>query len=80
MQQLWTLAWGHCNHDSARQTGFSATKVEAAKCQKYHDLQNNYHFQPVVIETTGVYDKSTAPFLSGLAKKLVDMSGDHREC
>ena len=54
----------------------ATTKAEAAKCQKYHDLQSNYHLQPVAIETTGVYGKSTAPFLSGLTKKLVDASGD----
>ena len=60
--------------DSVRQAGFAA-----AKCKKYHDLQSNYHFQPVAIETTGVYGKSTAPFLSGLTKKLVDMSGNPRE-
>jgi len=65
--------------DSARQGGFTPTKAEAAKCQKYHDLQSNYHFQPVAIETTGVYGKSTAHFLSGLTKKLVDMSGNPRE-
>jgi len=66
--------------DSARQAGFAATKAEAAKCQKYHDLQSNSHLQSVAIETTGVYVKSTAPFLSGLVKKLVDVSGDPREC
>jgi len=55
-----------------------ATKAEGAKCQKYHDLQSNCHFQPVAIETTGVYGKSTAPFLNGLTKKLVDVSGDPR--
>jgi len=68
--------------DSARQAGFAATKAEAAKYQKYHDLQSNYHLQPVAIETTGVllYGKSTAPFLSGLAKRLVDVSGDPGEC
>ena len=70
-----TYAQGHYK-DSARQAGFAATEAEAAKCQKYHDLQSNYHFQPVAIETTGVYGKSTAPFLSGLTKKLVDVSGD----
>ena len=59
---------------------FAATKAEVAKCQKYHDLQSNYHLQPVAIETTGVYGKSTALFLSGLVKKLVDVSGDPREC
>jgi len=65
------------NKDSARQAGFAATKAEAAKCQKC-DLQSNYHFQPVAIETTGVYGKSTAPVLSGLTKKFVDVSGDPR--
>jgi len=30
-------------------------------------------------ETIGVYGKSTAPLLSGLVKKLVDVSGDTRE-
>ena len=73
-----TVAQGHYK-DSARQAGFVATKAEAAKCQKYHDLQSNYHFQPVAIETTGVYGKSTAPFTSGLTKKLVNVSGDPRE-
>ena len=35
----------------------------------------------MAIETTGVYGKFTAPFLSGLTKKLVDVSpsGDPRE-
>jgi len=56
-----TFAQGHYK-DSARQAGFAAKKAEAAKCQKYHDLQSNYRFQPVAIETTGVYGKSTAPF------------------
>ena len=73
-----TFAQGHYK-DSARQASFAATKAEVAKCQKYQDLQSNYHLQPVAIETTGVYGKSTAPFLSGLAKKL-DVSGDPREC
>jgi len=56
-----TFAQGHYK-DSARQAGLAATKAEVAKCQKYHYLQSNYHFQPVTIETTGVYGKSTAPF------------------
>jgi len=46
-----------------------------AKCA----IVDNCNFQPVTIETTGVYGKSTALFLNCLAKKLVDMSGDPRE-
>jgi len=57
-----TFAQGHYK-DSARQAGFKATKAEAAKCQKYHDLQkSNYHFQPVATETTGMYGKVHCPF------------------
>jgi len=39
----------------------------------------NYYFQPVAIKTTDVYGKSTAPFLSCLAEKLVDILGDTKE-
>ena len=46
--------------------------------KKYHDLQINYHLQPVAIETIGVYGKSTAPFLNDLAKKL-DVFGNPRD-
>jgi len=74
-----TLARGHYK-DSARQAGFAATKAEGAKCQKHHDLQSNYHYQPVTIETTGVYGNWQVHCpLSGLAKKLVDVPGDPRE-
>jgi len=59
--------------------GSVATDAETDKCRKYNDLLDNYYFQPVAIETTDVYDKSTAPFLSCLAKKFVDISGDPRE-
>ena len=34
------FAWGHYK-DSARQEGFGATRAEAEKCRKYHDLQSN---------------------------------------
>jgi len=60
---------------SAAISGSVATDAETDKCRKYN-LLDNYYFQPVAIETTGVYGKSTAPFLSCLAKKLVDISGD----
>jgi len=38
------------------QGGTAATEAEAVKCQKYNDLLNNYHFQPVAIAS--VYAKS----------------------
>jgi len=44
-----------------------------------NDLLDNYYFQPVAFKTTGVHGKPTAPLLSIIAKKLVDISGDPRE-
>jgi len=64
---------------SAAIPGSVATDAETDKCRKSNDLLDNYYFQPVAIETTGVYGKSTAPFLSCLEKKLVVISGDPRE-
>jgi len=64
---------------SAAIPGSIATDAKTAKCRKYNDLLDNYYFQPVAIETTGVYGKSVALFLNCLAKKLVDISGDPRE-
>jgi len=53
-------------------------KKSVDKYRKY-DFLDNYNFQPVAIETTGLFGKCTAPFLSCLAKKLVEMSGYPRE-
>ena len=63
---------------SAAIPGSVATDAETDKGWKYNEL-DNYYFQPVAIETTGVYGKSTAPFLCCLAKKFVDISGGPRE-
>jgi len=59
--------------------GSVATDAETEKCRKYNDLLDNCYFQPLAIETMGVYGKSTDSFLSCLARKPVDMSGDPRE-
>jgi len=60
---------------SATIPGNVATDAGTDKCRKYNDLPDNYYFQPAAIETPRVCGKATAPFLSSLAKKLVDMSG-----
>ena len=53
--------------------------TNARNTMTFSSWQLNYYFQPVAIETTGVYGKSTAPVLNCLAKKLVDIAGDPRE-
>jgi len=73
-----TFAPSHYIVSSAK-PGSVATDAETGKCQKYNDLLGNYYFQPAAIKTTGVYSKSTVPFFSCLASKLVDVTGDPRE-
>jgi len=68
-----TFAQGNYK-DSARQPGSAATKCQNITTSKAITTFNQWQF-----ETTGVYGKSTAPFLSGLMKKLVEVSGDPRE-
>ena len=72
---VYNFVESQCRYTSASVT----TDAESDKCQKCKDFLDNYYFQPVAIETTGVYGKSTAPFFNCLAKKLVDISGDPRE-
>jgi len=70
--------FARCHYkDSARQAG-TVARGWSCRMPKIYDLFNNYCFQPVIIETTCVYGKSTTPLLHSLAKKLVDMfmSGD----
>jgi len=46
-----------------RQPGNAATEAGVEKCWKYNNLLNNYCFETVAIEITGVYGNSTAPYL-----------------
>jgi len=73
-----TFAECHCVV-SATMPDSVATDAETDKCRIYNDLLDNYYFQPIAIETTGVYGKSTAPFLSCLVNKLDDISGNPRK-
>ena len=51
-------------HYSARQVGFAATGLRLENAKNTMNSKAIYHFQPVATETTGIYGKSTAPFLS----------------
>ena len=64
---------------SARQAGFAATKAEAANAKnimtsKAIRTYNQWQLRPLVCMA------GPQPLLNGLAKKLVDVSGDPREC
>ena len=46
-------------HNSAMEAGHAATKAEESKRAKYPDLVRRFRFEPIAIETLGVYGSTT---------------------
>ena len=84
------LAWDvTCAHPLAQSwTGTSrrgesavATAVEAKKRSKYKDLENNFHFEPVSMETLDRMGETTALYIKRLGKRIFDGTRDtHYSC
>ena len=64
---------------SALEPGSAASGAEDRKTEKYRDLGDRYMFQPVAVETTGVYGPRTLQFLKELGKRITTQTGDARE-
>lgn len=73
-----TFAESHLN-GSAVEAGTAATGAEARKCNKYAGLSTTYQFEPIAVETTGVYGPSTLSFLDVLGRRIRETTGDPRE-
>jgi len=59
---------------------FGQNNVAAArKSAKYTDIETNYMFQPIAVESLGPINASGCEFLSKLGRKLSTQSGDDRE-
>ena len=56
--------------------GALADRRETEKCNKYRALEGQYIFQPVAIETAGIYGTSTALFHKEVCKRLIDSRQD----
>jgi len=70
-------AFTQCHYkDNARQADIAATEAGAAKRRKYDDFFNDCCFQPVAVETTGVYGKSTAFFRAASQRNLLIRLGN----
>jgi len=46
---------------------------------KYAALESRYIFQPIAVETLGPINGSAVAFLSGLGRRMADVSGETRE-
>ena len=64
---------------AARVAGSAAEGAAARKSAKYTDIEPNYTFQPIAVESLGPINASGCPFLSKLGRKLSTQSGDDRE-
>ena len=57
------------------EAGTAATGAEARKCNKCAGLSTTYQFEPIAVETTGVYGPSTMSFLDVLGRRIRETTG-----
>ena len=66
-------------NETALTPGAAANRAEERKRLTYNSLLDRYRFEPLAIETTGVYGKSSARFVSELGRRISGNTGDKRE-
>ena len=64
---------------TAHTVGAAANKAERKKNDLYSSLTDRYMFEPLAIETTGVYGKTSARFVAEVGRRIALKSGDKRE-
>ena len=64
---------------SAVEAGHSATKAESTKRNKYLLIGNRYRFEPVAIETSGVFGSSTRNIVNEIGRCISEKTGEKRE-
>jgi len=62
------------------EAGSVAELAASKKMDKYTSLAADYHFQPIAVEMLGPINKSASEFLTVLAHKISQCSGDEQEC
>ena len=65
--------------DTAITPGAAATRAEERKREKYASLAERYQFEPLAIETTGVFGPTSLSFVRGLGRRISTITGDKRE-
>jgi len=64
---------------AARVVGSAAKGATVRKSAKYIDIETNYMFQPIALESLGPINAPGCAFLSKLGRKLSTQSGDDTE-
>ena len=66
-------------NDTAIEAGSAAGKAENSKRAKYPDLVRRFRFEPVTIETSGVFGPSTKNIIFEIGKRISEKTGEKRE-
>jgi len=66
-------------NSSAVAPGNAALKAEEAKRRKYAVLGTRFRFEPIAVETAGVFGRSTASVISELGRLITGVTGEPRE-
>ena len=73
-----TFAGVHLNR-SAMDADTAANSAEERKRRKYAALAAAHQFEPIAVETLGVYGESTGVILRAIGRRLVEATGEPRE-
>jgi hypothetical protein len=66
-------------NSSAVAPGSAASEAEDRKRRKYSALGDRYRFEPVAVETAGVFGSTTGALLSEIGRRISEVTGDPRE-
>ena len=63
---------------NAIQAGSAAANAEKAKVRKYSNLARRFKFEPIAIETLGVFGPTTKIIIQEIGRRIVEKTGDER--
>ena len=66
-------------NNTAVDAGYAGSKAESNKRAKYPELVRRYRFEPVAIETSGVFGPTSKNIIYEIGKRITEKSGDKRE-
>ena len=72
---IFLMVHAHLNM-SAMEAGTAENCAEDRKCCKYAALAEAYQFEPIALETIGVYFESTGVILRAMGRRLVEATGE----
>ena len=67
-------------NNSAIDARSAENAAETLKRTKYSGLSGRYLFEPIAVETTGVYGNTPASVIKEIGRRMVVATGDYRKC